>query len=79
MIPAEELAKASAHLVVNVALDRQHRRVGVVFKGTEVSMECGWSGDDIVLKVRKVRGRVEGMAVATPESKIILPPGVKRD
>ncbi len=79
MIQPQELAKASAHLVVSVALDRQHRRMGITFKDSVVSMECGWSGDDIILKVRKVKGQVSGMTVATPpKKKIILPPGVKR-
>ncbi len=74
MIHPQELARASAHLVVGVALDRQHQRMGVTFKDSVVSMECGWSGDDIVLKVRNVRGQVSGMAVATPpKKKIILP------
>ncbi len=78
LIPPQELAKASAHLVANVALDRQHRRMGITFKDSVVSMECGWSGDDIVLKVRKVKGQVAGMGVVVPQKKIILPPGVKR-
>ena len=78
MIPLQELAKASAHLVVSVALDKQHRRMGITFKDSVVSMGCGWSGDDIVLKVRKVKGQVEGMGVVVPQKKIILPAGVKR-
>lgn len=78
MIPPKELARFSAKLVVGVALDSQHRRMGVAFKESVVTMECGWSGDDIILKVRNVRGQVSGMAVATPpKKKIILPPGAK--
>ena len=77
MIPAAELAKASAHLVANVALDRMHRRMQIVFKNSVVTMECGWSGDDIILKVKKARGQVAGMEVVVPQKKIILPPGVK--
>ena len=77
MIPPQELAKASAHLVVSVALDKQHRRMSITFKDSVVSMECGWSGDDIVLKVRKVKGQVEGMGVVVPQKKIILPAGVE--
>ena len=76
MIQPQELAKASAHLVVNVALDKQHRRMSITFKDSVVSMECGWSGDDIILKVRKVRGQVAGMEVVVPQKKIVVPGGI---
>tara|TARA_Y100000310_G_scaffold247602_1_gene253218 strand:- start:9397 stop:9633 length:237 start_codon:yes stop_codon:yes gene_type:complete len=77
MIPTKVLAQATANAVVSVALDRQHRKLSITFKDSKVTLDCGWSGDDIVMKVRKVRGMVEGMGVVVPKKKIILPPGVK--
>jgi len=78
MIQAKVLAQAVAHAVVSVALDTQHRRLGINFPNATVSLECGWSGDDIILKVKKVKGQVGGMEVVVPQKKIIVPPGVKR-
>lgn len=77
MIPTKVLAQATAQAVVSVALDRQHRKLSIAFKESEVTLDCGWSGDDIVMKVKKVRGMVEGMGVAVAKKKIILPPGIK--
>ncbi|KKN19966.1 hypothetical protein LCGC14_0940180, partial [marine sediment metagenome] len=72
MIPIQELAKASAHIIVSVALDKQHRRMSLAFKDSMVTMECGWSGDDIVLKVRDARGQVSEMQVVAPPRKKII-------
>lgn len=77
MIQVKQLAEAAAHFVSAVALDNFHRKIIGGFKGTEVTLECGFSGDDIVLKIRKVRGRVVGASIAVPDKKIILPKGVR--
>ncbi len=80
MIPANQLAQLSAQLVINVALDKLHRRAYAEINNTDTTLTCGWSGDDIILKIKKIRGQVSGQTIATPpKNKIILPPGVKNE
>ena len=78
-IPINQLAQLSAQAIVHVALDKLHRRAYAGIKNTDVTLECGWSGDDIVLKIKNIRGQVSGQTIATPpKKKIILPPGVQK-
>lgn len=79
MIQPKQLAEAAAHFVVSVALDKLHRKFQGAFQGTDVTIQCGFSGDDIVLKIWNVKGKVSGQVIATPpKKKIILPAGVGR-
>ncbi len=77
MIQPKQLAEVAAQFVVGVALDRLHKRIRGAFQGTDITIECGYSGDDIVLKIKNIRGQVSGTGVVVPEKKIILPPGVQ--
>lgn len=82
MIPANQLAQLTAQVIMNVAMDKLHRRVNAEIRDakgnpTDISLKCGWSGDDIVLKIKNIRGQVSGQTIATPpKKKIILPAGV---
>lgn len=76
MIQPKQLAGAAADFVVRVALDKLHRRMQGAFQGTDITIQCGFSGDDIVLKIKNIRGQVSGQTIATPpKKKIIVPPG----
>ena len=78
MIPVAQLAQLAGNMIAQVALDNLHRRVQGGFKGTEVTAICGWSSEDIVLKIKNIRGQVSGQTIATPpKKKIILPPGAQ--
>ena len=78
-IKANQLAQLSAKVIINVALDKLHRRAYAGINNTDITLTCGWSGDDIVLKIKNIRGQVSGQTIATPpKNKIILPPGVQK-
>lgn len=83
MIPVKQLAEIVANFIVNVAVDKLHRRIQGGFEGTNIIIECGWSGEDILLKVKNIKGQViagseQKNIISTMKKKIILPPGVKR-
>ena len=78
MIPVAQLAQLAGNVVAQVALDKFHRRMQGGFDNTEITVSCGWSGNDIILKIKNIRGQVSGQTIATPpKKKIILPPGAQ--
>lgn len=77
MIQPKQLAEVAAHFVAGVALDKLHRRLQGAFQGTDVTIQCGYSGDDIVLKIKNIKGQVAGQNIVVPKKKIILPKGVR--
>jgi len=78
MIPVAQLAQLAGNVVAQVALDKFHRKMQGGFDGTNVEVICGWSREDIVLKVKNAKGQISGQTIATPQKKkIILPPGVQ--
>lgn len=58
MIQVKELASVATNFVVNVALDKLHRRMEGGFKKTDVTIKCGWSGNDIVLRIKNIKGQI---------------------
>ncbi len=73
MIPIQEVMKATVQSMAKLMSDNLHRQVQGGFQGTDVTFNCRYSGEDLILKFKNLKGQIQAPILVPVKKKIILP------
>ena len=73
MIPMQDVMKASVSAMAKLMSDNLHRQVQGGFNGTNITFKCRYSGDDLILKFKNIKGQIQTPILVPVQKKIIVP------
>ena len=73
MITLQLLSRVVLEHLVTKIFGKPGRAILTTFKGSEVEVITSWSGDDLKIVIKKIRGQVSGDRTLQPKKKIWTP------
>jgi len=73
MITMQALSRVIIQHIITKIFGKPRSAISTFFKGTEIEVVTKWSGDDLKVVIKKVRGRVSRDGMVKPEKKIWTP------
>ncbi len=73
MIPMQALSQVVIQHLITKIFGKPRSAISTFFKGTEIEVRTGWSGDDLKIVIKKIRGQVSGDRSLEPKKQIWTP------
>ena len=73
MIPLQTLSRVLLQHLITKLFGNPGRAILTTFKNSEVSVTTSWSGDDLKVVIKKVKGQVSRDGMVKAEKKIWTP------
>ena len=75
MITLQLLSRVVIQHIITKIFGKPCSGISTFFKGTEIEIRTGWSGDDLKIVIKKIKGRVSGDRRIEPKKQIWTPGG----
>ena len=73
MITLQTLSRVVLQHLVTKIFGKPGRAILTTFKNSEISVTTSWSGDDLKINIKKIRGQVSGDRTLEPKKQIWTP------
>ena len=73
MINMQSLSRVVIQHIITKIFGKPRSAISTFFKGTEIEVVTRWSGDDLKIVIKKIRGQVSRDGMVKAEKKIWTP------
>ena len=73
MITMQSLSRVVIQHIITKVFGKPCSAISTFFKGTEIEVRTRWSGDDLKIDIKKIKGRVSGDRSLEPKKQIWTP------
>ncbi len=73
MITMQALSQVVIQHIITKMFGKPRSAISTFFKNTEIEVRTGWSGDDLKIVIKKVKGQVSRDGMVKAEKKIWTP------